>query len=82
MILALEASKIATHSCHGERGRPWKEMEEWLFFNGVHIERDRPAVNKGVKLSFPVLSHATEPSFRRRDDASMVAEGTLNLPTP
>jgi hypothetical protein len=60
MILALEASEIAAHSGQGERGRPRKEMKEWLFFNGVHIQRDRTAVDKGVKLSFSVLSHSTK----------------------
>jgi hypothetical protein len=63
MILALEASEIATHRSHGERGRPWKEMKNWLLFNGVYIQRDRAAVDKGVKPSFPVLSHTADSPF-------------------
>jgi hypothetical protein len=63
MILTLEASEIATHSGHGERGRPWKEMKEWLLLNRVHIQRDRAAIDKGVKLSFPVLSYSADSPF-------------------
>jgi hypothetical protein len=63
MILALETSEIAAYSGHGERGRPWKDMKQWLLFNGVHIQRDRTAINKGIKLPFPVLSNSTDPPF-------------------
>jgi len=73
MMLALEASEIATHSGHGEGGRPWKEMKEWLLFNGVDIQGDRATVNKGVKFSSLVLTNSTETPFRRGDDASMAA---------
>jgi hypothetical protein len=58
MILTLEASEIATHSGHGERRRPGKKMKDRLLFNGVRIQADRTAVDKGVKLSLPVLSYA------------------------
>jgi hypothetical protein len=63
MILALKASKITAHSGYGERGRPWKEMKEWLLFNGVHIQRDGAAIDKGVELSFMVLSHSADSPF-------------------
>jgi hypothetical protein len=63
MILTLEASEIAAHSGHGERGRSWKEMKEWFLLNRVHIQRDRAAIDKGVKLSFPVLSYSADSPF-------------------
>jgi hypothetical protein len=63
MVLTLETSEIATHSRHGERCRPRKEMKEWLLFNGVHIQGDGTAIDKGVKLSFPVLSYSTDSPF-------------------
>jgi hypothetical protein len=63
MVLTLEASEIATHSRDRERCRPRKEMKEWLLFNGVHIQRDGTAIDKSVKLSFPVLSHSTDAPF-------------------
>ena len=63
MILALETSEIATHSSHGERGRPRKEMKEWFLFDGVHIQRDRTAVDVCVELSLLILSHSTESPF-------------------
>jgi hypothetical protein len=80
MVLALEALEIATHRRHGERGRPWKKMEDWLLFDRVHIERDRTAVDESVKFSIPVLSNPTETPFRMGDDTSMITEGTLHLP--
>jgi hypothetical protein len=80
MILTLEASEIATHSGHGERGRPRKEMKERLLFDGVHIQRDRTSIDEGVKLSLLILPHSTEAPFRERDRTSMVAEITLHLP--
>jgi hypothetical protein len=55
-------------------------MKDRLFLDGVHIETDRTAVDKGVKLSLPVLSHAAKAPFRRGDEASMIAKETLNLP--
>jgi hypothetical protein len=63
MILTLEASEIASHSGYGERIRPWKQMKEWLLLDGVHIQRDRTAVDEGVELSFPVLSDSAESPF-------------------
>jgi hypothetical protein len=80
MILTLETSEIATHRGYGERGRPWEEMEERFLFNGVYIQRDRTAIDKGIKSSFPVLSHPAETSFRKGNNAFMIAEGTLHLP--
>jgi hypothetical protein len=80
MILTLEASEIAPHRGHGEGGRPRKEMEEWLLFNRVYIQRDCTAIDKGIKLSFPVLSYSTESPFQRGDNASMIAKDTLDLP--
>jgi hypothetical protein len=65
MILTLEASEITSHSSDGERTRPWKEMKEWLLLDGVHIQRDRTAVDEGVKLPFPVLSDSTESSSQK-----------------
>ena len=54
-------------------------MKDRLLFNGVHIQADRTTVDKGVKLSLPVLSHAAKSPFRRGDEASMVAKETSNL---
>jgi len=54
-------------------------MKEWLFFDGVHIQRDRTAVDEGVKLAILVLSDSANASFRERDEAPMVAEVTLHL---
>jgi hypothetical protein len=54
-------------------------MEERFLLNGVHIQRNRTAVNKAVELSFPVLSHPTPSSFGRGNGASMVAERTSHL---
>jgi len=65
MILTLEALEIASHSGNGERARPWKEMKEWLFLDGIHIQRDRTAIDQGVKLPFPVLSDPTEAPPRK-----------------
>jgi hypothetical protein len=79
MILALETSEIASDSGDGERARPREEMKEWLFLDGVHIQRDRTAVDEGVKLAILVLSDSTNASFRERDEAAMVAEVTLHL---
>jgi hypothetical protein len=75
----LETPEIATHSGDGERGRPREEMKEWLLFNRVHIQGDRTAVNEGVKFPFPILSHSAQSSFRRGDNASMVAKNALHL---
>jgi hypothetical protein len=80
MILALETSEIATHRGHGERGRSWKKMEERLLFNGVYIMGDRTAIDKGIKFSPLVLSNPTETSFRKGDNALMIAKETLHLP--
>jgi hypothetical protein len=80
MILTLKASEITAHSGYRERGRSRKEMKERLLFNGVHVQRDRTAINKRIKLSFPVLSHPTESPFGRRNVASVVAEKTSHLP--
>jgi hypothetical protein len=80
MILTLKASEITTHSRDGERARPGKDVKEWLLFDRVHIQRDRPTVDEGVKLPFPVLPHSTDSPFGRGDDAAMVAKGTLHLP--
>jgi len=38
-------------------------MKEWLLFNGVHIQRDGTAIDKGVKLSFTVFSYSADPPF-------------------
>jgi hypothetical protein len=40
-------------------------MKERLLFNGVHIERDGTAMDKGVKLAFAVLSYSADSPFRR-----------------
>jgi len=40
--------KIAAHSGHGIREAAGKKMEEWLFFNGVHIFGDEPISYVGV----------------------------------
>ena len=63
MILTLKASEIATYRGNGERGRSRIEMKDRLLFYGVHIERDRLAKDKGVKLSFPVLPHSADSPF-------------------
>jgi hypothetical protein len=63
MILTLETSEIASHRGDGKRTRPWKKMKEWLFLDGVHIQGDRPAINKSVKLPIPILSDSTNASF-------------------
>jgi hypothetical protein len=55
-------------------------MEQGFLLNGVYIERDRTAIDKGIELSFPVLSHPTQSPFGRGDVASMVAEKTSHLP--
>jgi len=55
-------------------------MKERFLFNGVHIQRDRTAINKGMELSFPILSHPAESPFGRGNGASMVAEKTSHLP--
>jgi len=65
VILTLEASEIASYSGDGERARPREEMEEWLLLDGIHIQRDRTAVDEGVKLPFPVLSDSAKAPFRK-----------------
>jgi hypothetical protein len=65
MVLALKASKIATHSSNGKRARSRKEVEDRLFFNRVHIQGDRTTEDEGVKLSLSVLSHATDATLGR-----------------
>jgi len=63
MILALKASEIATRCGNGERGRSRIEVEDRLLLYGVYIERDGTAKDKGVKLSFPVLSDSANSPF-------------------
>jgi hypothetical protein len=63
VVLTLEASEIAADSGDRERGRSWKEMKERLLFNGIHIEGDRTAKDKGKKLTFVVLPHSAEAPF-------------------
>jgi hypothetical protein len=55
-------------------------MKERFLFNGVHVQGDRTAINKGIEFSFPVLSNPTQSPFGRGNDASMVAEKTSHLP--
>jgi len=78
MILTLEAPEIASHRGDGKRSRPREEMKEWLFLNGIHIQRDRAAVDEGIKLPSLVLSDSANASFRERNEAPMVAEVTLH----
>jgi hypothetical protein len=81
MILTLKTSEITTHRSDGEGGGPWKEMKDGLLFYGIHIEGDGATKDKGIKLSIPVLTYSADASLRRRDDAPMVAKGTVNLPS-
>jgi hypothetical protein len=80
MILTLETSEIASHGGDGKRARPGKDVKERLLFDGVHIQRDRTTVDKGVKFAFPVLPHPADSPFGRGDGASMVAKVALHLP--
>lgn len=63
MILALKTSEIAAHRRNGERGRSGIEMKNRFFLDGVDIERDGTAKDKGIKLSFPVLPHSANSLF-------------------
>jgi len=80
VVLALKASEVASHRSHGERLGSGKEMKKRLFFNRVHMHRDRTTKNQGVKLPLPILPHSTDPPLRRRYGTSMVAKGALHLP--
>jgi hypothetical protein len=55
-------------------------MKERFLLNRIYIQRDRTAINKGIELSFPVLTNPTQSPFGRKNEASMVAEKTSHLP--
>jgi hypothetical protein len=55
-------------------------MKERFLLNRIYIQRDRTAINKGIELSFPVLSHPTQSPLGRGNGTSMVAEKTSHLP--
>jgi hypothetical protein len=80
MVLALKTSKVAPHRGNGERSRAGEEVKERLLFNRVHVCRDDPTKNQGVKLPFFVLPHPTNPPLRGGDRASMVTKRTLYFP--
>jgi hypothetical protein len=81
VILALEAPEVTAHSSKGERGRPRIEVKDRLLLDGIDMQGDGPSKDEGIELSLPILPDSTDPSFRRRDGASVIAEMALDLPS-
>jgi len=73
MVLALKTAEVTAHCGDGERGRTRKKVKDRFLLNGIDIGRNRPTIDKAKEPSFPVLPDSTNPSFRRRNDAAMVA---------
>jgi hypothetical protein len=79
VILALETPEVTTHSSKGERGGPRVEVKDGLLLDRIHVQGDGSPKDEGVELSIPILSYATDPSFRRRDGTSVIAKMALDL---
>jgi hypothetical protein len=55
-------------------------VEEWFFFNRIHIEGNGSTEDEGDELPFTILPHPADTSFGGGEEAPMIAEMTLYYP--
>jgi hypothetical protein len=59
IVLAMEASEIATYSGYGKRSAAWLKMKKWFFLYRVNILRNEFFIDKCIKCASNVFPHAT-----------------------